>query len=68
MERNLRDAFLEVCPAQDKPGAQAIRESMREYIERHAPMVEQGLAGEEQEKPRRQRVDHSNVIRKIGGA
>ena len=36
VDRNLRDAFLEVCRAQDKPGAQVIREFMRQYVARHA--------------------------------
>jgi hypothetical protein len=30
--RDLRDAFLEVCRAQDKPAAQVIRAFMREYV------------------------------------
>ncbi len=35
VQRDLREQFLEVCRAQDKPGAQVIREFMREYITRH---------------------------------
>lgn len=34
VQRDLRDKFLEVCRAQDKPAAQVIREFMREYVER----------------------------------
>lgn len=34
VQRDLRDRFLEVCRAQDKPAAQVIREFMREYVER----------------------------------
>lgn len=33
VQRDLRDRFLEVCRAQDKPAAQVIREFMREYVE-----------------------------------
>ena len=35
VQRDLRDKFLEVCRAQDKPAAQVIREFMREYVDRH---------------------------------
>ena len=35
LDRNLRERFLEVCRAQDKPAAQVIREFMRAYIETH---------------------------------
>lgn len=34
VQRDLRDRFLDVCRAQDKPAAQVIREFMREYVER----------------------------------
>lgn len=40
IDRNLRERFLEVCRAQDKPAAQVIREFMRDYIESHAPANE----------------------------
>jgi len=32
VQRDLRDQFIEVCRAQDKPAAQVIREFMRRYI------------------------------------
>ena len=32
VQRDLREAFLEVCRAQDKPAAQVLREFMREYV------------------------------------
>lgn len=32
VERDLRDEFLEVCRAQDRPAAQVIREFMRSYV------------------------------------
>jgi hypothetical protein len=34
VQRDLRDRFLEVCRAQDKPAAQVLREFMRAYVER----------------------------------
>ncbi len=37
VQRDLREKFLEVCRAQDKPAAQVLREFMRGYvIEREA--------------------------------
>lgn len=33
VQRDLREQFLEVCRAQDKPAAQVLREFMRQYIE-----------------------------------
>jgi hypothetical protein len=35
IQRDLREQFLEVCRAQDKPAAQVLREFMREYVEEH---------------------------------
>ena len=35
IDRNLREKFLEVCRAQDKPAAQVIREFMRSYIRKY---------------------------------
>lgn len=35
VQRDLREKFLEVCRAQDRPAAQVIREFMRAYIDRH---------------------------------
>ena len=35
VQRDLRDSFLEVCRAQDKPAAQVIREFMRDYVSTH---------------------------------
>lgn len=32
VERDLRDKFLELCRAQDRPAAQVLREFMRTYI------------------------------------
>ncbi len=35
IDRNLRQRFLDICRAQDKPAAQVIREFMRDYIDSH---------------------------------
>jgi len=34
VDKGLREAFLEVCKAQDKPAAQVLREFMRDYIKK----------------------------------
>lgn len=36
VERDLRDKFVEICRAQDRPAAQVIREFMRHYIADHS--------------------------------
>ena len=33
VDRELREAFVAVCRAQDKPAAQVLREFMRRYID-----------------------------------
>ena len=35
VQRDLREKFLEICRAQDKPAAQVLREFMREYVTEH---------------------------------
>jgi len=40
VQRELRDQFLDVCRAQDKPAAQVLREFMREYVSKHPATVE----------------------------
>jgi len=35
VQRELREKFLEVCRAQDKPAAQVLREFMRKYVTEH---------------------------------
>lgn len=35
VQRELREQFLAVCRAQDKPAAQVLREFMRAYVESH---------------------------------
>lgn len=35
VQRDLREKFLEICRAQDKPAAQVLREFMREYVIKH---------------------------------
>lgn len=37
IDRQLRERFLEVCRAQDKPAAQVLREFMRGYVVEHEP-------------------------------
>lgn len=37
IDRALRERFLEVCRAQDRPAAQVLREFMRDYIEGRHP-------------------------------
>lgn len=60
VQRDLREQFMEVCQAQDKPAAQVIREFMRDYVARHA-------AGEgESERPGHSTTRHSALRRKIG--
>lgn len=42
VQRDLREQFLEVCRAQDKPAAQVIREFMRAYVAKHQTLVTTG--------------------------
>ncbi len=35
IDRDLREKFLEICRAQDRPAAQVIREYMRAYVKNH---------------------------------
>lgn len=35
VQRELREQFLDVCRAHDKPAAQVLREFMRDYVTRH---------------------------------
>ena len=35
IQRDLREQFLAVCQAQDKPAAQVLREFMRAYVRQH---------------------------------
>jgi hypothetical protein len=46
VERELREKFLELCRAQDRPAAQVLREFMREYVAKYEPSNDLGdLAG-----------------------
>ena len=46
VQRELREQFLDVCRAQDKPATQVLREFMREYVERHAlPLAVKNKSG-----------------------
>lgn len=35
VQNDLREKFIEICRAQDKPAAQVLREYMREYVAEH---------------------------------
>ena len=39
VQRGLRDRFLRICRAQDKPAAQVLREYMRTYIDEHKELI-----------------------------
>lgn len=41
IERDLRDKFVEICRAQDRPAAQVMREYMRRHISEHNAMAKQ---------------------------
>lgn len=46
VERELREKFLELCRAQDRPAAQVLREFMREYVAKYEPSNDLGnMAG-----------------------
>ena len=40
VQRDLREKFLEVCRAQDKPAAQVLREFMRDYVTEHESLTQ----------------------------
>lgn len=46
VQRDLREKFVELCRAQDKPAAQVLREFMREYVAGHEA-VNEDLEGQE---------------------
>ena len=50
LERTLREWFLEMCRAQDRPAAQVIREFMREYVAEHRDEVEEPHASQQLQK------------------
>ena len=39
VQRDLRDRFVHVCQAQDKPAAQVLREFMRTYVDEHQALL-----------------------------
>ena len=57
VQRDLREAFLKVCRAQDKPAAQVLREFMREYVENNEAPQDQispvRFSGEAHERTKR---------------
>lgn len=42
VQRELREQFLEVCRAQDKPAAQVLREFMRGYVAQYGEGLPDG--------------------------
>lgn len=40
VQNDLREKFVEICRAQDKPAAQVLREYMREYVAEHEAVNE----------------------------
>lgn len=51
VQRELRDQFLEVCRAQDKPAAQVLREFMREYVSERLEVSDQQPVSSDFEPP-----------------
>ncbi len=45
VERDLRESFIEICRAQDKPAAQVLRAFMREYVADHEPANDRQTKG-----------------------
>ena len=39
VQRDLRDRFVHVCQAQDKPASQVLREFMRTYVDEHKELI-----------------------------
>jgi len=56
VQRDLREKFLEVCRAQDKPAAQILREFMRKYVIEH-----EALTPETGDKSGRTAPEHSET-------
>lgn len=44
VQRDLRQKFLDICRAQDRPAAQVLREFMRKYVAEHDTAVNEGSA------------------------
>jgi predicted transcriptional regulator len=42
IDRQLREKFIALCRAQDRPASQVIREFMREYVDRHGATNDSG--------------------------
>ena len=58
VQRELREKFLAVCRAQDKPAAQILREFMREYVIEHEAQLPD--AGEDAHRSARERSKAGN--------
>ena len=48
VQNDLREKFIEICRAQDKPAAQVLREYMREYMREY--VAEHEAANDKQSK------------------
>jgi len=66
VQRDLREQFLEVCRAQDKPAAQVLREFMREYVAKTFPDADHFLGRGEHEKTEDDKVHGKHGSMKIG--
>ena len=64
VQRDLREAFLEICRAQDKPAAQVLREFMRAYVLEHESMSEDQPAQTKGTNTKMRGAGNSN-IRKV---
>ena len=58
VQRDLREKFLAVCRAQDKPAAQVLREFMREYVIEHEAQLPD--AGDDSDRAARKRSKTGN--------
>jgi len=58
VQRDLREKFLEICRAQDKPAAQVLREFMREYVIKHEATLSD--AGDDSGRTARERTKTGN--------
>jgi hypothetical protein len=52
VDRILRDRFLKICRAQDRPAAQVLREFMRSYVEQNVDRPHTDKA-ERRQRPQR---------------
>jgi predicted DNA-binding protein len=58
VQRELREKFLAVCRAQDKPAAQVLREFMRKYVTEHEAQLPD--AGDDSDRATREHSKTGN--------